>query len=619
MPTYPTPSEYQEAIQFPEDVFRDPELQRAHPDENALGLPQPITGNFAAVFPMTTRTGRRWAVKCFLTEVPDQQQRYRRIAAHLDAHELPYTAAFDYQKAGIEVDGAVYPILKMEWAEGVPLNRFVETHLDAPATLAQLTEAWAAMLEALEAAEVAHSDLQHGNVLVRETDDAVHLTLVDYDTMVVPGLDRGTSPEVGHRNYQHPDRTEEDVGLYLDRFPGLVVFTALRACIARPELWARFDTGENLLFRAADFYDPSASVLFETLDAEEDLAPLVEALRTACYVEPEDVPTLEAVRGGTTEAPAWYEVRPAAARRRRERSEATRAGFARWFLPAAIAVVGAVVALALVGLHVAAGALAGGGLAVGGWSAWWRYRQLSLVRRHRRLREEEAHFDALIRSLERQIASLQAKRREVIDSVDARREQRLQEMREEALYDRLKHHFIGEVAGVEGVTHKHVIRLKKADIRTAYEAKPEHIEPIRTLGEKTTARIAMWRAALVAEYEKELPEKLSPAEERRIQRYVERRVDDIEREVARAREKIRVQEEERARVQERRDAMPQVSFGRYLRYLLRLDTLPAPSAPPAPSAGPPPSADERQKQRQPAFPHGDDDRPWWTGDERKGA
>lgn len=609
MSDYPTPSAYQEAIQFPEDAFRDPALQQAVPDENALGLPQAITGHFAAVFPMTGPHGTRWAVKCFLTDVPDQQARYAAIAEHLAQQALPYTVEFAYQPEGIRVDGAAYPILKMAWVEGMPLNRFVEAHLDAPEVLTELAEAWAALLDALHDAEVAHGDLQHGNVLVRR-DDGVQLTLVDYDAMVVPGLNDGIHSEVGHRNYQHPDRTEVDSGLYLDRFPGLVVFTALRACAAQPALWSRFDTGENLLFRAADFYDPSASVLFDTLTRIDAMAPLVDALRTACYMEPETVPRLVEVRDGTASAPAWYEARPAAARRRRSARANDRSGIARWFLPALLAVGGSMVVLLLAGAVWLAVGLLGGAGAVGGWISWRGYRQVSIVRRHRRLVEEIAHLDTHICNLERQIDTLRAQRKGVQTTVDARRARRLDEVQDEALYDRLKHHFIGEVAGVEGVTHKHVVRLKKASIRTAYEATPERLQALRTIGEKTTARITMWRNALVARYEDAIPNALSPAEERRIQRYIERRVYNIDDEIARTRDKVRVQEAERARVQERMQSIPAVSFARYLCYLLRLDTLPRP-----PRAQPHRSSEKEVTGLRQSTALGSarvEEKPWWA-------
>lgn len=119
---------------------------------------------------------------------------------------------------------------------------------------------------------------------------------MDYDTTYVPALRGRSSAEVGHRNYQHPDRTDADFGPDIDRFSALVIYTALRACAVRPELWEQYDTGENLLFRDADFYAPDESPLFEALAQTEPLGDLGEALRTACYVEPSDVPPLNAHR-----------------------------------------------------------------------------------------------------------------------------------------------------------------------------------------------------------------------------------------------------------------------------------------------------------------------------------
>ena len=223
MADYPTPSDYQQALQTPDVAFADSKLRGATPRTNALGLPQPITGSFAAVFPMTTETGTRYAVKCFLTAEPAQQARYEAVADALDTVDHDAFVEFGYQPEGITVAGDPYPLLKMEWAEGTTLNRFVEAHLDQPEVLDRLAEAWADLMADLEAMDLAHGDLQHGNVLVETAGEALRLRLVDYDTMYVPALEGRESAEVGHRNYQHPDRTEDDFGPHLDRFAGLEI------------------------------------------------------------------------------------------------------------------------------------------------------------------------------------------------------------------------------------------------------------------------------------------------------------------------------------------------------------------------------------------------------------
>jgi hypothetical protein len=607
MPDYPTPSDYQEAVQAPASAFADPDLQDATPRTNVLGLPQPITGAFAAVFPMTTDTGRTVAVKCFLSEGAEQQTRYEAVADHLDTVDLDALVGFEYQPEGIRVAGTDYPILKMEWVDGTVLNRFVDEHLDAPDVLARLADAWADLMGDLEDRDLAHGDLQHGNVLVQDTDDGLRLRLVDYDTMYVPALEGWRSAEVGHRNYQHPDRTDADFGPFLDRFPGLAIYTALRACAVRPGLWDRYNTGENLLFRDGDFYEPAQSALFDELAQVEPVADLVEALRTACYVEPADVPPLSDVQAGRLE-PAAVSVNRA--RRQRGRSGTERSAFARYFLPGAVALLVMAGVTGAVGLPVGALGIAGTGALLGGGWALRRYRRLSLVRRRRRLGQEVERFTAAIRGLEREVESLKEKRADLLDSIDERRAQRLDEIQDEALRDHLKHHFIGEVREVDGIIHKHVVRLKAANVRTAYEATPEAVADVRRISDEARARINMWRAALVREYEDEVPDELSPAEERRLRRFIDHRIDDLDDQIARTKEKIQVQKTERARVRDRLDEMPTLSMSRYLRYLLRLDTLPEQpdGRPPRPE---PRRTEETEPEAEPVPAPAADDRAWW--------
>ena len=610
MPDYPTPSDYQEAVQVPAAAFADPELQEARPRTNVLGLPQPITGAFAAVFPMTTDAGRTMAVKCFLKEIPEQQTRYEAVADYLDTVDLDAFVGFRYQSEGIRVAGTNYPILKMEWVEGTVLNRFVEEHLDTPATLVRLADAWADLMDGLDTEDLAHGDLQHGNVLVQTLDEELRLRLVDYDTTYVPALEGWRSAEVGHRNYQHPDRTDTDFGSTLDRFPGLAIYTALRACAVQPGLWERYDTGENLLFSDSDFYEPEQSQLFDELAEMEPVADLVEALRTACYVEPTDVPPLADVRAGRLE-PADVSVNRA--RRQRGRSSTERSAFARYFLPGAIALVGIAGTLGGIGVPIIAFVLLAAGSLLGGGWAVRRYRRLSLVRRRRRLEQELDRFADAIRGLEREVDSLKEKRADMLDSIDERRAERLKELQEEALRDQLKHHFIGEVREVEGIIHKHVVRLKAANVRTAYEATPAAVADVRRISDEARARINMWRAALVREYEDEVPDTLSPAEERRLHRYIDHRVEDLDDKIARTKEKIQVQTTERERVRDRLDEMPGLSVGRYLRYLLRLDTLPEQpnSRPPRPSASSDGEASQHETDADPVPAPVPDDREWW--------
>ncbi len=604
MPAFPTPSQYREAVQFPETAFTDPELQQATPEVDALGLPRAISGAFATVFVLQGRA-RRWAVRCFHAPVPDLAERYRALARHLERHPLPPFVAFAFQEEGIRVDDRTWPLLKMDWAEGIPLNRFVAEHLDEPEVLARLAEAWVALVSRMEASEMAHGDLQHGNVLVAQEGKTLKLTLVDYDVVYVPALRGRKSPELGHRNYQHPDRSEEDFGPWIDRFPALVIYTALQALRHRPELGRRYPLDEALLFRAGDFYVPDRSPLFQELVGLEPIRPLVALLQQACHLEPEQVPSLAEVHEGEVKA------EPARRRRRRAPRHASeaRGRFERTWLPVVLGTGALGASLTLVGGLTAGVPVWGlGGLAALGW-ALVHYRRLPIVRRRRRLRRELAFFDRLLERLHQQLDRIEVERRTFLEQQQTLRVRRLEELREAVLYDRLKYHFIDEAAQFEGLSHKVVIRLKAAGIRNAYQATPERVARARQLSDETRARVNLWRAGLVARYRNELPDRLSPAEELRLERYVRQRLVRFEEERQRLLERMQVQQTEREQVVQRLTALPPLTFVHYLAYLLRVRPLPSPESAPTPPVPPPPFVAYRPPSAVPITL--DEDRPWW--------
>jgi hypothetical protein len=308
---WPTPQDYNEAIQNPQLNFDDPELRAGRPELTPLGLPRAITGGFASVY--RVRCGqqgvREWAVRCFLREFADQQQRYAAISQHLARAKLPYTVGFAYLPRGIAVRGRWYPILKMEWVQGDPLNRYAERHLGDPQALRDLARRWAAMVRALQAAGVAHGDLQHGNVLVVGGEPR----LIDYDGMFVPALAGRGSHEVGHRNYQHPRRDARDFGPYLDNFAAWVIYLSLVALSLDPALWGQTGAGdEHLLFRREDFERPESSAALQTLAVAGDpaIVALADAFRASLALDVAKVPALgiqqpQQSRPAPLPRPAW--------------------------------------------------------------------------------------------------------------------------------------------------------------------------------------------------------------------------------------------------------------------------------------------------------------------------
>lgn len=272
---WPTMSDYQDAMQSPRVSFADQDLKRGLPVTDRLGLPRPITGGFASVYQVVSG-GNKWAVRCFLRHHLDSEERYAAISRALSSARLPYVIGFQYVKQGIRIKSQWYPILKMEWVDGEPLNAYVSKHRTNPSALRDLAAAFACMSEELRAKSIAHGDLQHGNILVV----GGRLKLVDYDCMYVPGLRGLPSHELGHPNYQHPMRSEGDFGPYLDAFSEWVIYVSLAALSVRPDLWDTLQVGdEQLLFSQRDFVNPAGSRVLRVMDESGD--PVLQALSSA--------------------------------------------------------------------------------------------------------------------------------------------------------------------------------------------------------------------------------------------------------------------------------------------------------------------------------------------------
>lgn len=101
---WPTPQDYNEALQTPNWCFSDPVLKEGVPELDALGLPKPNSGAFASVYKI--QCGQHsYAIRCFLNNIQDQADRYKKISEFILSDDLPYTVPFEYQERGICING----------------------------------------------------------------------------------------------------------------------------------------------------------------------------------------------------------------------------------------------------------------------------------------------------------------------------------------------------------------------------------------------------------------------------------------------------------------------------------------------------------------------------------
>ena len=140
MITWPTHTDYLESLQEPKHSFDSQELRDCIVATDLFGLPRVTSGNFASVYEITTTENQRWALRCFVRQVAGQQGRYALLSQYLSGVKVPWLVSFDYIQKGVLVQNEWYPVVKMQWIDGLPLNQYLEEH---HADLAKVTGGFA--------------------------------------------------------------------------------------------------------------------------------------------------------------------------------------------------------------------------------------------------------------------------------------------------------------------------------------------------------------------------------------------------------------------------------------------------------------------------------------------
>ena len=289
MQAYPQMIEYNEAVQHPETAFVDPELRQARTKENALGLPMVLSGGFALTY-MLMGASRKIAVRCFHRQIPAVEQKYAAISRAFQSLKSPYFVGFEFLGRGIRVRQQLYPVIKMDWAEGDILGLWLERNHADGAALARARGEFAALAQYLEEQGISHGDIQNGNLIVSPRG----IKLVDYDGVYVPGMPMGEGSESGHKHFQHPDRDARHYGPGIDRFSFIALDLSLAALIEDPSLFRRYrEGGETILFRGNDFADPEHSEVFRVLAGMPKLSNAAQRFAAICKAPIEAVPTLQ--------------------------------------------------------------------------------------------------------------------------------------------------------------------------------------------------------------------------------------------------------------------------------------------------------------------------------------
>jgi serine/threonine protein kinase len=152
----------------------------------------------------------------------------------------------------------------MDWVEGTLLKEYINDNSDQlPQILPPLAENFKKMVKFFHEKNIAHGDLQHGNILVNPDGS---LVVIDYDSMFIEPL-KGMPDQIkGLPGYQHPRRFENQcINNKLDYFSELVIYLSLLVYAEKPQLWQHYYETEDLLFSKDDFNRKQHSRLIEEL------------------------------------------------------------------------------------------------------------------------------------------------------------------------------------------------------------------------------------------------------------------------------------------------------------------------------------------------------------------
>lgn len=259
---YPSVGQYaetiKESVKAPDDYFD--KLKHLRPVLDGNGEPIMSSGNFAVVFKMKDEYGKQYAVRCFHRAQQGRERNYKLICEELAKVSSPYLSPIRYYDKELFVESGEYPVLLMDWVEGMTLDKYIKKVIDNKKALSQLATNFKNLAIWLLSQPFAHGDLKPDNILVKNDGS---LVLVDYDGMFVPAMQGQNAREIGSPDFRNPSRTEMDFDKNIDSFPIISILLSLELIAAKSEYLERFGKEDRLLFSHDDYLNLRESGIFK--------------------------------------------------------------------------------------------------------------------------------------------------------------------------------------------------------------------------------------------------------------------------------------------------------------------------------------------------------------------
>lgn len=300
MITYPLISDYDLAVSRLDKFVKAPQFSGGSPvlRQNQIFA---YSGGYSVVYPINVN-GKKMALRCWIKEPGHHvKERYARVKSYLVSNPTTYFVDFGYVDTGIVAKGITYPVIYMDWIDGKTFSQFIDENISNPTVINQLAEKFVIMVRDLHSKNIAHGDLQDGNIIVCKNTHAFDLRLVDYDSLYTPTLQGWQNPDdlMGVPDYQHPKRHKK-ANEKADYFSELVIYLSLLAYAEKPSLWKKGQE-KRLLFTEKDFQNPASSPTFQLLQTlSPKIKHLANELRKFCTInDTNQLVPLEQILTGT--------------------------------------------------------------------------------------------------------------------------------------------------------------------------------------------------------------------------------------------------------------------------------------------------------------------------------
>lgn len=254
--------EVNHSIQVPSKCFSDDDLSNGTLVREKSAGTRIASDASSWVYKIDSGT-QQWAVRVPPRAITRLKKRYTSITRHLALYCLPFFAYTRYISQGIHVRGKWYPVIKMEWIDGVDLGTWISENSTNRDELLRMAAQWRGMIASLNGARIAHGNLESTNVIITSQN---RLRLIDYENVWVPPLSGDSLIKPPHPNWEHPRRTGEKIDEGMDQFPAFVGYFTLLAAAEKPKLVSEHLDDDKVLFSADDFTAPDKSKVLNALN-----------------------------------------------------------------------------------------------------------------------------------------------------------------------------------------------------------------------------------------------------------------------------------------------------------------------------------------------------------------